>query len=80
MTALAGITVDAPGARKTGSISSATNTLERRKRMEFPETYRIIKDKKHEYNLHKIRVYLRKAYKKARHKRSASRFPYEEWI
>ena len=43
--------------------------------MEFPEMFRISKDGKR-----KIRVYFRKAYKKARHKRSASRFPYEEWI
>lgn len=41
--------------------------------MDFPEIYRIRNGKK-------IRFYFRKAYKKARHKRSASRFPYEEWI
>ena len=45
--------------------------------MNFPEMYRI---RKSGNQLYKIRFYFRKAYKKARHKRSASRFPYEEWI
>jgi hypothetical protein len=43
--------------------------------MTLPETYHFSRDGRH-----KMRFYLRKAYKKARHKRAARRFPYECWM